>query len=214
MTELNQKISMYPVSIDLEGKNCLVVGGGRVAERKILGLLGRGANITVIAPETTARITALAGEGVISLQRRDYIEGEATGYFLVIASTGSSRVNRLVSENAGTSNRLVNVVDTPELSNFYVPSVLQRGDLQIAVSTGGASPALAKEIRENLEDIYAPEYSKLLDRLRSFRCSLLESEPDPETRRSILTKIVHSPEIRRYIDGDEEPLEMILRKWT
>lgn len=205
--------AMYPVFVDLEGKRCLVVGGGGVAERKIAGLLECGANVVVVAPEITATVAALADDGTIELHRRVYVEGEAAGYFIVIASTGNRPVNRMVSRDAGASGRLVNVADTPELCSFFVPSVLRRGDLRIAVSTGGASPALARRIRRDLEESYPPAYEKLLDRLRELRRSLMEREPDAEKRRSILIDVARSPEITRFLEGDGEPLETILKKW-
>jgi len=203
---------MYPVFMDLKGKPCLIVGGGRVAERKAEKLLETGAKVLIVAREASDGIKKLAEADVIDLDVREYEKGEAAGYFLVIAATSDNGLNRRISEDARMAGRLVNVVDVPELCNFYVPSVVRRGEMQIAISTSGAAPALAKKIRKKLESDFNPNYEKLLNRLREFRALLIECIQDEEERKEILTRVVNSSELDVFLNGDESPLEALLRK--
>ncbi len=203
---------MYPVFIDIAGESCLVVGGGKVAERKVEKLLESGARVTVVAPEATEKLAALAAEKKIFLELRAYAGREAAEYFLTIAATDDPALNRAVSGDAHAARRLVNVVDVPDLCNFYVPSVLRRGDLQIAVSTAGASPSLAKKIRERLEAQFPENYAKLLETLRAFRARLLEKVPDESKRMKIYAEIARSPEIDKFLEGDPAPLAALIEK--
>ncbi len=203
---------MYPVFLDIAGESCLVVGGGRVAERKVEKLLESGARVTVVAPEVTEQITSLAADKKIGLELRAYAGGEAAEYFLTVAATDDPALNRAVSGDARAARRLVNVVDVPELCNFYVPSVLRRGDLQVAVSTAGASPSLAKKIRERLEEQFPDNYARLLETLRAFRARLLEKVPDESKRMEIYAEIARSPEIDMFLEGDPAPLAALIEK--
>jgi len=156
----------YPVFLNLKGKKTIVIGAGKVAERKIRALLKAGADITVISPAITKRIEREKQKGRIRHIPRQYRKGDSNKAFLVIAATDSLEINKKVSENASF---LVNVVDSPSLCNFIVPSVIKRGPLTIAVSTSGISPALSKSIRKELEKLYGPEfvgYLKLLEKTR------------------------------------------------
>ncbi|HLG29995.1 MAG TPA: bifunctional precorrin-2 dehydrogenase/sirohydrochlorin ferrochelatase [Candidatus Brocadiales bacterium] len=159
----------YTAFLDLTGKKCVIVGGGKVAERKCLSLIRAGALITVIAPEITKRLRAYKDEGVIKHTGRDYRKGDIAPAYIVISATGSRETNERVARDAQSLNKLINVVDTPDLCNFIVPSVFRRGMLSIAVSTGGVSPALAKEIRKELAKIYRPEISKKLEAIGKMR---------------------------------------------
>jgi len=158
--------SYYPAFLNLEGKRVVVVGGGKVAERKILALLKAEAHITVISLEITKRIAREKLRGSLKHIPRQYREGDVKNTFLVIAATDSEEINKKVSEDALC---LVNVVDTPSLCNFIVPSVIQRGHLTIAISTSGVSPALSKAIRQELERLYGPEFAEYLRLLEKVR---------------------------------------------
>jgi precorrin-2 dehydrogenase / sirohydrochlorin ferrochelatase len=212
MEPKDEKKPMYPIFLSLEGERCLVVGGGNVAERKIERLLESGARVVVVAKEVTERITALAASGEIALEKRPYAGGEAGGYFLVIAATNDSALNSEVSGDARAAGRLVNVVDVPELCNFYVPSSLRRGDLQIAVSTAGASPSIAKMVREKLEPLFPAAYGQLLRRMREFRAQLIEKVPEESRRMEIYGRVARSPEVEKFIEGDSAPLEALIKK--
>ena len=177
----------YPVFLNLEGKRCVVVGGGDVAERKVLALLDSGASVTVISPELTERLYDLKFAGRIEHLQRDYREGDLKGAFIVIAATSEMDVNRKVSGDA--EGIPVNVVDTPELCSFIVPSVLRRGPLTIAVSTSGTSPALSRSIREELEALYTEEVGTLLEHIVRIRKELMGSDLSPEKRTAILKSL-------------------------
>ncbi|GAB7388689.1 bifunctional precorrin-2 dehydrogenase/sirohydrochlorin ferrochelatase [Bacillaceae bacterium] len=180
----------YPLLLDLSGKCCLIVGGGKVAERKMRGLLAAGANVTVVSPEVTPTIARLAEEGRIRWIRRRYQEGDEAGAFLVYAATGSAEVNLRISRRVTDGNGLVNVADRPDLGNFIVPAAVRRGKLLLAVSTGGASPGLARKIREKLEEQYGAEYEAYLDFLAEARAIVRAQVPSERVRREIFCALL------------------------
>lgn len=152
----------YPISLDIDGKRCVVIGGGEVALRKVSALLEHDAIVQVVSPELCPELEELFAAGRIMAAERPYADGDLAGAFVAIAATDDANINRKVASEAERRGLLVNVVDVPGLSNFIVPSQLRRGDLSIAVSTGGASPALARRIRERLEGDFGDEYAALL----------------------------------------------------
>ena len=171
----------YPVFLDLKGKRVLVVGGGQVALRKVKSLLECGADVFVVAPEAVPELRQMALEGCIRWVNREYAEGDLEGAYLVISATDSQEVNRRVSADAHARGVFVNVVDDPELCSFIVPSVMRRGELVIAVSTGGSSPLFAKKVRQTLEQVIGPEYGEmaaLLGRLRPYVRSVGATEAE------------------------------------
>ena len=153
----------YPVNLILTGRRCLVVGGGSVAERKTESLLAANADVTVISPDLTAKLSSWAEQGRIRHVERQYRSGDAAGYRLVLCATDCAAVNELAAREARQSGALVNVADTPELCDFTLPARLQRGSLSVAVSTGGQSPALARELRNELAKHLGPEYAEYLE---------------------------------------------------
>ncbi len=164
----------YPISlIGLEGRRAVVVGGGDVAARKVAGLLQTSAQVTLVSPELTQELADLAAAGQIAAITRDYQEGDLAGAFLAIAATDDAAVNRAVWDEAGRRGCLINVVDDPAHSNFIVPAVVRRGEVTVAVSTGGASPALARRLKEQLEQTIGPEYGILAELLAALRPELL-----------------------------------------
>lgn len=179
----------YPAFLDLTGKKGVIVGGGRVAERKCSALIKVNARITVISPKLTLRLEKYEEKGLIKHSRRDYQSRDIKSAFIVIAATDSDEINRKISADAIRFNKLINVVDNPSLCNFIVPSVFNRGLLTIAVSTGGASPALAKAIRKELEELYGPEFSKLLRILGGLRSKAMKEISDKKEREDFLKEI-------------------------
>src|SRR4030042_230398 len=143
--------SYYPIFLDLKGKRCIVVGGGSVAERKVEMLLEHETSVTVISPELSPKLQHLADQGAIKTITRNYQKGDLKGAFLVIAATDDPSVNAAVAGQARKQRALVNVVDDPRASDFIVPSMVRRGDITIAISTAGKSPALARKLRSLLE---------------------------------------------------------------
>ncbi len=182
--------SGYPILLLLEGKLAVVVGGGRVAERKIRSLLGAGGRVRVIAPEVTEPLRLLAECGQVELVQREYESGDLEGAFLVIASTDDEDVNAVVWEEARERNVLINTVDVPPLCNFYVPAVVRRGGLTVSISTHGKSPALAARIRQRLEKTFGPEYEHLLELLNELRQTLIERVDDPQERKRLCYELV------------------------
>ena len=153
----------YPVNLILSGRRCLVLGGGSVAERKAESLLAAGADVTVISPALTAKLALWAKQGGLRHVGRQYRGGDAAGYRLVLCATDSAAVNEQAAREARQFGALVNVADAPELCDFTLPARLQRGSLSVAVSTGGQSPALARELRNELAKHLGPEYAEYLE---------------------------------------------------
>jgi len=162
----------FPVFLDVRRKKCVVIGGGQVAFRKIRTLLDCGASVTVISPVLHPDLSELANKKSIQVIRRSYKSRDLKGAFIVIAATGTKETNRKVAKEAGRVGALVNVVDDPEPSDFIVPSLLRRGDLTIAISTGGMSPALARKIRTRLEESFGEEYALLVSLVEEVRSTL------------------------------------------
>ena len=202
---------MYPIFLKIENKPCLVIGGGKVATRKIRDLVDEGAKVTVVAIRASKEISDLAQKGVISLENREFREGDTHGYFLVIAATDDHELNRIISNEAGAAI-LFNSVDEPELCNFYAGAVIKRGKLRVAVSTSGAFPPLTKKIKMDIDSSLPTSYGPLLDKLGEFRSFLKKKHvPEAERKRTIDT-IVRSPAIDEFLRGNEEPLIRMLAK--
>ncbi|CRF28784.1 uroporphyrinogen-III C-methyltransferase [Mycobacterium tuberculosis] len=177
----------YPVLLDLEGKPCLVVGGGRVAERKARTLLEAGANVTVVSPQLTPQLEAWAAEGLIRTQRQEFISGlpVLAQARLVFAATGDAEVNAQVCAEAEALGKLVNSADDAEAGGFIVPAILRRGRLTLAVSTAGASPALAAKVRRQLEDVFGEEYSPYLELMHELRMTVQAVVSDTTERQEL-----------------------------
>jgi len=183
----------YPILIDLEGKKVVVVGGGSVAQRKIETLMEYGAAVYVITRELTPGLGKYVEEGKIKLIDQEFREDILDGAFVVIAATDDAVLNHRVSENARKRGLLVNVVDQPSECNFIVPSILRRGDLIIAVSTSGKSPALAKKVRRELERSFDSEYKALLILLGRLREEILAQDFSQDENRRLFHGLVDSP---------------------
>lgn len=163
----------YPVFLNLKGRTCLVVGGGEVAARKVSLLIESGARVKVVSPRLNNSIKSLGGQGDIEIEKRPFETGDLDGIFLAIAATSDKRINHQVAVESERRNILVNVVDTPSEGNFIVPSLIRQGELTIAISTGGKSPALARKMRQDIEKSFAPRYAILLDIASQVRRDLL-----------------------------------------
>ena len=183
----------YPALLRLEGRRCLVVGGGTVACRKVRSLLQAGARVHVVSPEMSALLRRMKG---VALHRRPYRKSDLRGAALVISATDQEAVNRRVAREAMAAGIPVNVVDQPALCSFIVPASFRRGRLTITVSTGGASPALAAAIRRRLERLFGEEYSRLLEALAAVRAEALRTIKDPQERSRILHKLASPPLLR------------------
>lgn len=191
----NRGHSYYPIFLDIQGKNCVVIGGGRVAERKVLCLLRAGAKIKLISPALTKRLEKEKSEGRISHIKRKYKKSDLKGAFLVISAASSYEDNKAVADDA--KGLLLNVVDTPSLCNFIVPSLVKRGPLQIAVSTSGVSPAMAKTIRKELEALYPPKIGQYLKSLKKKRHMAMKGVEDKSKRQAFLKSLASDEILKR-----------------
>jgi precorrin-2 dehydrogenase/sirohydrochlorin ferrochelatase len=166
----------YPVFLNISGRKCVVVGGGQVALRKVRGLLECGADVRVVSPDLCAELDRLAEDGEITVLRGPYRKDVLEGSLLAIAATDDNGINREVVEEARGSGVLVNVVDGARDSDFIAPSCSRRGNITLAVSTAGSSPALARKIRSVLENVFGEEYAELADLVEEVRAELRRQE--------------------------------------
>lgn len=187
----------YPIMLDLRERNCLVVGGGEVAKRKVTSLLYCCAKVTVIAPVICPAIKAFFSQNRIDYFARKYIKGDIKGFSIVIAATDSWEVNSEIAKEAHKDAILVNVADDLERSSFTVPSVLRRGDLTVAIGTQGKSPLLSKRLREMLEDILSAEYKNLLEELWKTREGLRDSKIRPGEKEQLYEEIIRKSGLMR-----------------
>lgn len=192
-------MSLFPIFLKLTGRPCVVIGAGNLAESKVESLLAANGKVTVIAPQGNARIVALADGGEIAWHQREYAQGDIAGHFLAIAATNNPAVNRAVFAEAEASGILINAVDDPPFCDFYFPSVVRRGDLQIAISTAGASPALAQRLRKEINAILPLDTGDWLTELGNLRREVLQMEPLNDARKELLHQLA-SREVCGY-DG-------------
>lgn len=181
--------SMFPIFLKLEGWRCLVIGAGTVAEGKIRGLLDAGATVQVVAPKAVFQIRRWDFEGKLSWKPREFDPRDLDGVSIVIAATNSRKVNAQIFQEAKLRKVLCNAVDDPENCDFYYPAVVNRGDLQIAISTNGRSPALAQRLRKELEEQFGPEYERWVEELGESREQLNASHLDAEARKKLLHEL-------------------------
>jgi len=182
----------YPVGLDIANKRCLVVGGGEVAQRKVLKLLDCGAEVCVVSPQLSPGLLELAGEGRIVHICADYEKIHLTGAFLVIGATDDPAVNAQITKDARARGILVNIVDDPPQCDFILPALLERGDLVIAILTGGSSPALAKKLRVELAAQIGPEYEILVSVMGAVRRKVLARGRPSDENKEIFEQIVNS----------------------
>ncbi|WP_227766201.1 precorrin-2 dehydrogenase/sirohydrochlorin ferrochelatase family protein [Zhaonella formicivorans] len=194
----------YPISLNLCNKKCLVVGGGKVAERKVMALLECGGQVVVVSPQLTEKLRDLAGEGLIRHVAREYSNFDLEDAFLVVSATAREDVNKKIAEECFERNILVNVVDDPAKCNFIVPATVRRGDLTISISTGGKSPALAKKIRKELELQYGDEYAQFLEIMGEIRKRVIESISEQEKRQEIFNRLVEEDFLELLKAGQEQ----------
>ena len=202
----------YPIHLDIKNRNCLVVGGGAVGSRKVNTLLECGARVTVVSPNPTQQLTKLASEGAITLTRRAYRSADLDGAFLVIGATDDESLNQQISNDAALTHTLCNIADRPEVCNFILPSIIQRGDLIITISTSGKSPALAKQLRQKLETQFGKEYAEFLLLMGAIRKKLLRRAHEPEAHKTLFNQLIDSDLIQLMQAGKTEEINSLLYK--
>jgi len=191
---------LFPMFLKLSNRPCLVVGAGAIAESKIASLLDAGGHVRVVAPQATPQVRTWAQSKALEWHQRPFEPADLDGMFLVIAATSSSDLHERIFKEATRRAVLCNIVDVPSLCDFYYPSVVQRGALQIAISTAGQSPALAQRLRKQLEAQFGPEYEQWLAYLAEARDKLHSTDMDPDERKRLL-----------HADATEEAFEAFLR---
>ena len=182
-------MSLFPIFLKLTGRRCLVVGAGNIAESKIQSLHDAEADVTVVATRASAVVQELAASGEIKLHLREFIDNDVDDNFLVVAGTDVPEVNRAVFAGAERRGIMVNAVDDPPYCDYYFPSIVRRGDLQIAISTAGESPALAQQLRKELNEQLPRDLGPWLMELGRLRREVLGMEPLGETRKLLLHQL-------------------------
>ncbi|HMB23628.1 MAG: bifunctional precorrin-2 dehydrogenase/sirohydrochlorin ferrochelatase [Chloroflexota bacterium] len=200
----------YPIYLQLQGQSCVVIGGGRIAEGKVDGLLAADAHVTVISSDLTPHLQELAERGQITHIARRYQPGDLTGALIVISATDQAEINHQVWQEAAGHGQLINVVDDTPHCNFIAPAILRNGDLTIAISTAGKAPALAVRLKERLQQEIGPEYERFLELAGQLREPLARSIPDFETRKALWYELVDSDALDLLARGDRSSaLEVI-----
>ena len=202
----------YPAFLDLREKVAVVVGGGEVAERKVELLLSCRAAVKLISSTLTPGLTRLRNERAIRVELRPFQSGDCAGAFLVFACTDDPVVNARVAKEAQEIHALVNVADTPTLCDFYAPSVVSRGDLLIAISTGGASPALAKRLRQEIEQRVGPEYEELVRLCEEVRKEVHALVSDPQQRQRIFEQFLDSDVLELIRNGNRAGITALIER--
>lgn len=191
-------MELFPLFLKIEGRRCLVVGAGRVAEEKIEGLLRGGATIRVVAPRATARVRKWAREGEILWQARGYRSSDLAGAFLVVAATSSAELHQRIFREATSRSVLCNIVDDPPHCDFYYGSVVRRGALQMAISTAGLSPALAQRLRKELSRQFGAEYEEWVRFLGAEREKLMRQKISPQRRKQLLHRLASRAAFEKF----------------
>jgi siroheme synthase-like protein len=172
-------VGYYPIFLEMKDRRCVVIGGGAVAERKVEGLVAVGANVTVISPAITDGLRDLLAQGAIRHVAREYRGGDRAGYDLLFVATDNSEINAAVSSEARSLRIWVNSADDPDHCDFILPAVIRRGDLAVAVSTGGVSPAVTRAIREELDEYFHADYARFVQIAGEVRKELREKSVSP-----------------------------------
>lgn len=196
--------SLFPMFMKLAGRQCLVVGAGKVGEPKIGGLLETGARIRVVALDASPTVREWARAGKIELELRAFTNEDLHGAFLVVVATNSRTLNERIYHEAQRLGVLCNVVDVPDLCDFFYPSIVRRGDLQIAVSTAGQSPSLAQKIRQQLEKQFGPAYAAWVADLGETRKLILASDLDKERKLDLLHSLASREAFEAALAGQRE----------
>jgi len=192
-------VSLFPAFLKIASRKCLVVGAGQIGEEKIRGLLAAGAYVRVVAPHATDRVQAWAREDKVQWDARAFRNSDLAGMFLVVAATSSPELHKRIYKLAGLRKVLCNVVDDPEHCDFYYGSVVRRGALQIAISSGGHSPALSQRIRKQLERQFTAEYELWLEELGETRKRLFSRAIPPERRKRLLHRLASEASFEEFL---------------
>jgi precorrin-2 dehydrogenase / sirohydrochlorin ferrochelatase len=179
----------YPIYLNIKKRKCVVVGGGKVGERKVLTLLECGTKVTVISPEITPKLTELAENGCIGWIRRPYKASDIEDAFIIFCATDDESLNREIHRDAGKLSRLCNIADQPEACDFIVPSIIHRGDLVLTISTSGKSPAYAKKLKQSLEAQFGQEHADFLRLMGAIREKILSENRTSKNNKALFEQL-------------------------
>ena len=211
-TKMTKQYPYYPIYIDIENRNVIIIGGGNVCARKAETMMKYGARVTVVAPRISAEIEKWAEEGCLSIRRKMYDHSDLEGANIVIASTDDQHVNEQIAFDCRARRIPVNVVDVTPLCEFIIPAIVESGSVQIAVSTGGKSPALARTLKEDLQHLIGPEYAEVNDVLGTLRDGAKRVLPTDVDRKRFFDGIIAQGILQMLRDGRrEEAYETIAR---
>jgi precorrin-2 dehydrogenase / sirohydrochlorin ferrochelatase len=200
----------YPIFLDIKDKDCLVVGGGSVGIRKALILEKSGARVRLISARFSGEALLRLSESSIRFETKEYDSQDIKGMFLVFAATDGDELNRKIKKDAADLNIICNVADSPDLSDFLVPSIVDKGDLMVAISTSGASPAMAKRIRKDLENYFDSSYTRLLRLLKNIRKKLLKAGHAPDEHKKALSSLLDNNILELVRQNDEAAINAVL----
>ncbi|MBW2567902.1 MAG: bifunctional precorrin-2 dehydrogenase/sirohydrochlorin ferrochelatase [Deltaproteobacteria bacterium] len=200
----------YPINLDVLNRKCLIVGGGSVGTRKVLTLLDCGAKVTLVSPDASEKLLELVDNGLIAWEKRSYLTSDLDGTFLVIGATDDEELNHQISADAEKLNMLCNIADRPEVCNFILPAIVNRGDLMISISTSGKSPAFAKTLRKELERQFGVEYAEFLRLMGAIRKKLLSEKHEPEAHKHLFEQIIKSNLVGMIKNNKKEDINSLL----
>ncbi|MBU1168562.1 MAG: bifunctional precorrin-2 dehydrogenase/sirohydrochlorin ferrochelatase [Proteobacteria bacterium] len=201
----------YPVCLNIKGRQCLVIGGGSVGTRKAETLFRCGASVTVISPDISDGLQSMAGANKIVLEIRDYDPQDLEGMFLVFCATNNMSLNQRIAGDAEQRGILCNSADLPEESDFILPSLVERGDLTIAISTAGTSPAFAKKLRKDLSEQFGQEYADFLALMGIIRKKLLAEAHDPQAHKRLFEQLIGSKLLEMLKEKNQEAVHDLLQ---
>jgi len=197
----------YPIMLDISNKKCIIIGGGKVAYRKAFSLLEYGAEVAIISNILCDELAELVSQNKVEWISRDYKQGDLKGAFLAFAATNNKDINHKIFEEAQRANISINIIDNINLCDLIIPSKMTEGDLTIAISTNGKSPALAKKIRENIQGTYGKGYAGFIDLLGKYRIEAMEEIDNIDLRKNLYLELVNSDIIDYLINGRTELAE-------
>lgn len=200
----------YPVNLDIRNRKCLVVGGGAVGTRKVMTLLDCGAKVTVVSTDVAEKLQELSDSDIIKLEKRPFQISDLDEMFLVIGATDNQEINKEIHSEAERLGILCNIADRPEDCNFILPAIVNRGDLIIAISTSGKSPAFAKKMRKDLEKKFGTEYAEFLKLMGEIRNKLLSEDHEPEAHKHIFEQLIKRDLVKMIKKRQTENIDSLL----
>jgi len=200
----------YPVNLDMRNRKCLVVCGGSVGTRKVMTLLECGAKVTVVSTDVAEKLQELSDSDIIKLEKRPFHISDLDEMFLVIGATDNQEINRKIHSEAERLGILCNIADRPEDCNFILPAIVNRGDLIIAISTSGKSPAFAKKMRKDLEKKFGTEYAEFLKLMGEIRNKLLSEDHEPEAHKHLFEQLIKRDIVKMIKERQTENIDSLL----